>query len=257
MSSTGNVKDGSKEKDHGKVALVTGSAKRVGASLVRALHAKGFRIIVHYRSAAAEAQALVDELNSLRTDSAKACCADFMQSDEVEKLARESVACFGRVDLLVHNASSFFPTPLAEATEAQWDELITSNAKAPYFLSKALATELAQRKGCIINLVDIYAERPMRNHSIYCMAKSALRSMTLSLARELAPDVRVNAIAPGAILWPENEDPTRQEKILAQTPLERAGSVDDLIGALLFLACDAPFITGQILTVDGGRSLNW
>jgi pteridine reductase len=249
LGSTGDVKD--------DVALVTGSAKRVGASLVRALHAKGFRVIVHYRSAAAEARILVDELNANRADSAKACCADFMQSDEVEKLARESVACFGRLDLLVHNASAFFPTPLAEATPLQWEELMTSNAKAPYFLSKALATELAQRKGSIINLVDIYAERPMRNHSIYCMAKSALRSMTLSLARELAPNVRVNAIAPGAILWPENENPTRQEKILAQTPLERAGSVEDLIGALLFLACEAPFITGQILTVDGGRSLSW
>ena len=245
------------EADCEKVALVTGSAKRVGASLVRALHAKGFRVIVHYRSALHDAESLVDELNAARPDSAKACRADFMQSDEVEKLAEESVACFGRLDLLVHNASAFFPTPLAEATETQWEELMTSNAKAPFFLSKALAGELARRKGCIINLLDIYAERPMRNHSIYCMAKAALRNMTLSLARELAPNVRVNAIAPGAILWPENEHPTRQAKILAQTPLERAGSVEDLTGALLFLACDAPFITGQILTVDGGRSLSW
>jgi pteridine reductase len=240
-----------------KVALVTGSAKRVGASLVRALHAKGFRVIVHYRSARQEADALVDELNASRADSAKSCSADFSQSKEVEKLARESLACFGRVDLLVHNASSFYPTPIDEATEDQWQEIMGSNAKAPFFLSKALASEIAKRKGSIINLVDIYAERPMRDHSIYCMAKSALRSMTLSLARELAPDVRVNAIAPGAILWPENEDPSRQEKILKQTPLQRAGSVDDLIGVLLFLACDAPFITGQIITVDGGRSLSW
>lgn len=253
-----------------KVALVTGSAKRLGKEIVQTLHQAGFRVIVHCRHSTQEAAQLCDALNAVRPESASWIQADLTDSAAYDRLAVNVIAQFGQLDLLVNNASSFYPTPLGTATLAQWDDLFGSNVKAPFFLTQALSVELSRQKGCVINLVDIHAEKPLAQHSLYCMAKAALVMMTKSLARELAPTIRVNGIAPGAILWPSAPNHsaltdmgsgttptlTEQDKasILAQIPLGHLGQPSDIAHTVLFLAT-APYITGQILAVDGGRSL--
>lgn len=242
-----------------RVALVTGSAKRIGAEVARQLHAQHFNLVLHYQHSAQEAQSLVQELNALRADSAVAIAADLNNSQQRIALAQLASAQWQRLDLLVNNASSFYPTPLASATEQDWDDLIGSNLKAPYFLAQALAPTLSDAQGCIINIADIYAEKPLRNHSIYCIAKAGNIMLTKSLAQELSPNVRVNGIAPGAILWPEQEgklSDDEKEKMLAKIPLQQRGQAQDIAKAILFFANSAPYVTGQILAVDGGRSLS-
>ncbi|WP_198411210.1 pteridine reductase [Marinimicrobium alkaliphilum] len=240
------------------VALITGSAKRLGAQTARTLHAAGYRIVLHYRHSANDAEQLAADLNRTRPDSAVALQADLNQSTDVEQLARAALAQWQRLDALINNASSFFPTPVGEATEAHWDDLINSNLKAPFFLAQALAPALRASGGTIVNMADIHADRPLSQHPIYCAAKAGNVMLTKSLARELAPEVRVNGIAPGAILWPESDaDMSEDAKqgILHKVPLGREGHPDDIARTILFLVRDAPYITGQIIAVDGGRSL--
>lgn len=251
------------DRNHHKVALVTGAAKRIGAEIARQLHNTGFNVIVHYNHSASAAQDLIDDLNSERDNSAAGIAADLNDHTQIIKLAQQSAAHWQRLDLLVNNASSFFPTPIGEASTEDWDNLINSNLKAPFFLAQALAPHLKKTHGSIINIADIYAQRPLKKHSIYSIAKAGNMMLTQSLAQELAPDVRVNGIAPGAILWPEDHykkteaqlSDENKEKMLSQIPLLQRGQVQDIARTILFLAKDAPYITGQIITVDGGRTL--
>tara|TARA_R110002126_G_scaffold15185_6_gene62494 strand:- start:4456 stop:5208 length:753 start_codon:yes stop_codon:yes gene_type:complete len=237
------------------VALVTGSAKRLGKQIVCQLHQAGYRVIIHYNQSEAEAATLAESLNMQRSASAATLQADLLNPDNIARLARQSLLCFNRLDVLVNNASSFYPTPLASATRDNWDDLMGSNVKAPYFLAQALAPALSEHNGCIINMVDIHAQQPLQDHSIYCMAKAALLMMTKSLARELAPTIRVNGIAPGAILWPSQQLAAADKaEILQQIPLQRTGTPDDIANTVLFLL-QSPYISGQIIAVDGGRSL--
>ncbi len=242
------------------VALITGGARRIGAAITRRLHQAGYRVLVHYHSSADEARELCAELNARRPDSAAGLRADLTDREAVTTLARQALQAHGQIDLLVNNASSFYPTPLDESSHPDWDELFDSNARAAWFLCQALADSLRAQQGSIINLVDINARRGMAGFGIYTMAKSALESMTRSLARELAPRVRVNAVAPGAILWPEHlEDPQEhaeaQQHILDGIPLGRLGSPEDIAACVSFLATDALYVSGQTIRVDGGRSL--
>lgn len=238
-------------------ALVTGAAARLGRAIARELH-RDHRVIVHYRSSADAAQDLVEELNRLRPDSAAALQSELGTAADCEQLAAQAADRWGGIDVLVNNASAFFPTPIGSASEAAWDQLIGSNLKAPFFLSQALAKTLARDEGCIVNMADIHAYRPMPRHPIYCAAKAGLVMLTKSLALELAPEVRVNAVAPGAILWPEQErvDDAARAKILKRIPLARTGSETDIARTLRFLVSEAPYISGQVIPVDGGRSLN-
>ncbi|WP_414430247.1 pteridine reductase [Alcanivorax sp. IL3] len=236
------------------VALITGSARRIGAEIVRTLHANGMRVIIHYRNSAQEARALADSLNSSRPDSAAILQADLDQPDQVRQLAQDAQGYFGRMDLLVNNASSFYPTPVDQADDADWDRLVHSNLRAPFILSQKLADALRQQQGCIINIVDVYAEKPLQTHTLYCMAKAGLAMMTRSLARELGPDIRVNGVSPGPILWPEAGQ-INQQAIQDATALKRCGTPQDIAQTVLWLGTQAPFVTGQILAVDGGRSL--
>jgi len=253
----------SNTKEHIKVALVTGAAKRIGAEVARQLHASGFNLIIHYNNSAEQAAALIDELNRIRENSAAGLKADLNDQSHVIRLSQESLAIWERMDLLVNNASSFYPTPIGEATNEDWENLINSNLKAPFFLVQALAPALKKSRGCVINIADIYAQRPLKNHSIYSIAKAGNVMLTKSLAQELAPEVRVNGIAPGAILWPEDDykkpgaalSGEKKEKILDQIPLQQRGQALDIAKTILFLAKDAPYITGQIIVVDGGRSI--
>jgi pteridine reductase len=239
-----------------RVALVTGAAQRLGAATARALHARGWRVLVHCRQSREKAEELAAELNVKRRDSCAVLQADLANDAEVEKLASDAKAVWSRVDALINNASAFYPTPVGSATAENWDDLFSSNARAPFFLSQALAPELRRQQGAIINMLDIHADRPLREHTLYSMAKAANASMTHSLARELAPEIRVNGIAPGAILWPsQGSNPAMQEKVLAGIPLQRLGTPDDIARTILFLLEEAPYITGQIIAVDGGRSL--
>jgi len=234
------------------VALITGSARRIGAEIVRTLHANGMRVIIHYRNSAQEARALADSLNSSRPDSAAILQADLDQPDQVRQLAQDALGYFGRMDLLVNNASSFYPTPVDQAADADWDRLVHSNLRAPFILSQKLADALRQQQGCIINIVDVYAEKPLQTHTLYCMAKAGLAMMTRSLARELGPDIRVNGVSPGPILWPEAGQ-MNQQAIQDATALKRCGSPQDISQTVLWLGTQAPFVTSQILAVDGGR----
>jgi pteridine reductase len=237
------------------VALVTGSAKRLGRAMVKRLHQHGYRVIIHCHRSLEDAEKLAVELNQQRTDSAAVISGDLTDNSNLERLAAEALQCFGRLDVLINNASTFYPTTVGEATFDDWDQLMGSNAKAPFFLSQALAPALAQQNGCIINMVDIHAERPLQEHPIYCMAKSALLMLTKSLARELAPTIRVNGIAPGAILWPTNYIADADKTmILRQIPLERLGTPDDIADTAWFLI-QSSYVNGQIIAVDGGRSL--
>jgi pteridine reductase len=237
------------------VALVTGGATRVGAAIVRTLHADGASVAIHYRSSSGHAEALQEELAALRPGSASLVQADLLEIARLPELVEQVVTAHGQLDILVNNASSFYPTPLGEATEVQWQDLMGTNAQAPFFLAQAAAEQLTMHQGAIVNLVDIHAERPHRRHPIYSMAKAANAMLVKSLARELAPEVRVNGVAPGAILWPENffEDEDRLA-VLARIPLGRPGTPQDIADTVRFLI-EADYMTGQILAVDGGRSV--
>lgn len=238
--------------------LVTGAARRIGRALVLALHQAGYKVVLHAHRSHQQAQAIADRLNAERADSAAVLLADLNDHHAVLELGQHAIAAFGRLDALINNASSFYPTPLADTDETQWQDLMASNLKAPYFLIQQTAAELARNRGCVINIADIFGERPMPRHSIYSMAKAANRMLTQALAQELAPDVRVNGIAPGAILWPEDDqgqeitNPAKLDLI----PLQRLGGADAICQAALYLLQQAPYTTGQILAVDGGRSLN-
>lgn len=239
-----------------KVALVTGGARRIGAAIVQALHAAGYDIALHCRESRDEADALARRLEQARPGSARVLQAELADYDRLPELVAHTVGGFGRLDALVNNASSFFPTPLGTIRPAQWDALFASNARAPLFLAQAAAPHLAHAGGAIVNLVDIHAEQPLAGHAVYAMAKAALVAMTRALAIDLAPRVRVNAIAPGAILWPEHdEDPARREELLARTPLARTGTAEEVAEAVRWLLQDAGFVTGQVMRLDGGRGL--
>ena len=243
----------------GKVALVTGGARRVGAEILRTLHAAGADVLVHHHTSAQEAAALVAALEQKRADSAHAVALDLLDTPRLPSLIEAAQRRFGRLDILVNNASTFYPTPVGEITEAHWDDLLGSNLKAPLFLSQAAAPALRATQGLILNIVDIHGLRPLRHHPVYGVAKAGLIMLTRSLARELGPEVRVNAIAPGPVMWPADgrADPALQEKIVSRTLLQRSGSAADIARTALFFAADAPFITGQIMPVDGGRSVAW
>ncbi len=242
---------------NGQSALITGGARRIGAAISRHLHAAGMNLSLHYHRSATEAQALAAELNAQRPASVQLLSADLRHTAGLAAVVHNSLDRWGRLDVLINNASSFYPTPLAEATEAQWDDLLASNLKAPFFLAQAAAPALRQYGGSLINLVDIHAERPRSGHPIYSAAKAGLVTLTRALALELQPAVRVNAIAPGAILWAENADsPATQQAILDRIPLGRRGDPDDIARAVVFLIRDGTYINGQVLAVDGGRSVS-
>ncbi|MBC7989413.1 MAG: pteridine reductase [Luteimonas sp.] len=238
------------------VALVTGAARRLGAAIARRLHADGHDLALHYRTSAAEMQALAAELETQRAGSVLTLQADLAEFDRLPELVAQTVGRYGRLDALVNNASTFQPTTLGDTTPAQWDALFASNARAPFFLAQAAAPHLKATRGAIVNLTDIYADRPLRGHAVYCMAKAALVMATKSLALELAPDVRVNAIAPGAILWAEHDDAdAKQKAMLARTPLARTGTPQEIAEAVRWLLREATYTTGQVLRLDGGRLL--
>lgn len=240
------------------VALITGAARRIGAAIARTLHAQGANVAIHYRGSAEEAADLTDELNSQRADSAASFAADLTDMAGLNRLVEEVTAWHNRLDILVNNASSFYPTPVGEITEDQWDDLIGTNLKAPLFLSQAALPALREARGVIINIVDVHSQRPLRDHTVYGPSKAGLAMLTRSLAKDLAPEVRVNGVSPGAILWPENGmSGATKDAILEQVPLGRPGTPNDVANAVLFLARDADYVTGQIIAIDGGRSVGW
>lgn len=242
----------------GKAVLVTGAARRVGAAVVRALHAAGANVIVHFRSSAEPAAELARELNDARADSARLAECDLLDIDQFPGLVAAATEAFGRLDILINNASTFYPTPLGDITEIDWNDLIGTNLKAPLFLSQAAAAALRINDGLILNIADIHGMRPLGRHPVYSVAKAGLIMLTRSLAREMGPQVRVNAIAPGPVMWPEDGMDTHlKETIIDKTVLKRPGSTDDVARAALFFATEAPYVTGQVLAVDGGRSVGW
>ncbi len=240
------------------VALVTGAAKRVGAVIACRLHAAGYDLVLHHRRATIEAGLLANELEAIRPASVLVLRAELGDIDRLPELVEKTIGRFGRLDALVNNASAFYPTPIGSVLSSQWDELFASNARAPFFLAQAAAPHLKLAQGAIVNLLDIYAERPLRDHAVYCMAKAAQATMTLALARELAPEIRVNGVAPGAVLWPEaGKSQAEKQAQIERTPLQRAGTPEDVADAVRWLLQDARYTTGQIIRVDGGRSLTW
>ena len=242
----------------GKVVLVTGAARRIGAAIVTRLHENGARVAIHYRGSAAEADALAKRLNTARPQSAATFQADLLDTARLAPLVDDVVAWGGRLDGLVNNASAFYPTPVGTITEDHWTDLVGSNLKAPLFLSQAAVPHLRLHQGAIVNLVDIHAQRPLRNHPVYGPAKAGLAMLTRALAKDLAPAIRVNGVSPGAILWPEEGmSDSAQQTILRQVPLERPGDPADIAGCVLYLLRDATYVTGQIIAVDGGRSIGW
>src|SRR5262252_3753988 len=242
----------------GKVVLVTGGAKRVGAAIARRLHREGANLMLHYRGSEREAKALRAELTAARADSVALVQADLLDVQGLPEIVRNTVGRFERLDALVNNASSFFPTPVGEMTAASWDSLVGANLRAPLFLSQAAAPHLKKTGGAIVNITDIHAERPLKSYVIYSIAKTGLVGLTRSLARELAPEVRVNGVAPGAIVWPEDGswDDLMRQRIVSHTLLKRTGEPDDIARAVYYLIAEAPYVTGQIIAVDGGRSIN-
>jgi pteridine reductase len=239
--------------------LVTGAARRIGASIARALHAAGANVVLHCHRSRTEAEGLRDELNALRVGSCAVVQADLLDLAGLPALVEQSVQAFGRLDALVNNASSFYPTPFGGIGEGEWDDLVGSNLRAPLFLSQAAAPWLREARGAIVNLVDIHAERPLKDFVVYSVAKAGLAGLTRALALELGPEVRVNGVAPGAIVWPDGDQhfaPAEKGRITEQTPLKRIGSPEDVAGAVKYLLFDAPFVTGQILAVDGGRGIH-
>ena len=243
---------------NGKVALITGAARRIGASIAARLHEAGANVAIHYRNSAGDADALAARLNAVRADSAATFQADLGATSSLPDLVVAVTRWGGGMDILVNNASSFYPTPLGEITADHWHDLVGSNLKAPLFLSQAALAELRKSRGVIVNMIDIHALRPLKNHPVYGLAKAGLAMLTRSLAKDLAPEIRVNGIAPGAILWPEEEmTDTMKQSILKQVPLGRAGDPDDIAGCVLYLVRDATYVTGQVIAVDGGRSVGW
>jgi pteridine reductase len=239
-----------------KVVLITGAAKRIGAACVQSLHAEGFNVVLHYHASDSLARELMEQLNAVRSNSVVLVKADLSQLDEVLRLAEEAEKVWGGLNALVNNASLFAADTVGQVSEAHWDGLMATNLKAPFFLSQALAPALSKRTGCIVNIADIHAERGLPGYCTYSIAKAGLVAMTKALAKELAPNIRVNAVSPGAILWPENaENEAGQAEILQKVPLQRCGTVDDIAKAVRFLVCEADYMTGQVLTVDGGRLL--
>ncbi len=242
-----------------KVVLITGGAKRVGAAICRMLHAEGAKLMVHYRSSAFEARALQTELNLSRPDSVKIIQADLLDIEALPTLVSKTVKHFGKIDVLINNASSYYSTELGQINEENWLDLMGSNLKAPLFLSQAAAPALRQTNGCIVNITDMHIERPKKGYIVYSVSKAGLVTLTKSLAHELSPDVRVNAVAPGPVLWPDDNpqfDEVYRQRVISQTLLKRIGEGNDVAKAVKFLIADAPFITGHVLAVDGGRSLN-
>lgn len=237
------------------VVLITGAARRIGAAMARHFHHNGYAVVISYRHSGDEAKALVDELNAQRRNSAMALPLDLQAIATIEPFAETACQCFGRIDVLINNASCFYPTPVGQINEAQWDAVISSNVKAAFFLTQALTPALNKHQGSVINLVDIYAEKPLKDYPLYSISKAAIAMLTRSLALELAPDIRVNGISPGAILWPENSNPAWESALLEKIPMHKTGTASDIAETALFLA-HTPYITGQIIAVDGGRSLN-
>lgn len=241
--------------DSGPVALITGAAKRIGAAMATRLHSEGFRVIIHYGHSKDNAHTLAQKLNDIRPESATCLQANLCDSEDVEALSENAINVWGQLDVLVNNASSFYPTPVGSISEEDWLSLVGSNVKGPLFLSQALAPALRKAKGCIVNMVDMHIDRPLPKHSVYLLAKSGLASLTQSLAIDLAPDIRVNGIGPGAILWPEREmEDDEKEKLLSSIPLGELGKPENIAETLSFLI-SASYVTGQIIFVDGGRSL--
>ncbi len=246
------------QDDTGRVAVVTGGARRIGRAIARHLHRRGFDIALHYRGSLDSAQVLAGELRAERGDSCTLFQADLEDTEQVASLARDIINQFGNVDLLVNNASGFTPTPIETCSPQAFDSMLNANLRGPYFLVQGLLPALQPGGGCIVNLLDVHADRPLRDYNAYCAAKAGLASLTRSLALELAPGIRVNGVAPGAILWPEDEgsyDEAMRRKTIEMTPLQRLGDPDDIAATVAFLACDAPFVTGQVIAVDGGRGL--
>ena len=239
----------------GKVVLITGGAKRVGAATCRRLHAAGAQLMLHYRESAGEARLLQAELNHQRKDSVALIQADLLDLAKLQSLIDQTVQTFGKLDALINNASSFFPTPVGEITAENWDDLIGTNLRAPLFIAQAAAPALKKTQGAIVNITDIHAERPLKNYVVYSVAKAGLVGLTRSLARELAPEVRVNAVAPGPILWPDDEsfDELSRQRVISNTPLKREGTPDDIAKAVHFLLFEATYVTGETINVDGGR----
>ena len=243
----------------GGAVLITGAARRIGAAIARELHRAGGRVVLHCRSSRADAEKLAAELNGARAASAVVVQADLLDLDALPRMVEDAVRAFGRLDGLVNNASSFHATPFGSIGPEQWKDLMGSNLRAPMFLAQAAAPHLRNARGAIVNIIDIHAERPLKDYAVYSIAKSGLAGLTRSLALELGPHVRVNGVAPGAIVWPdsgEHFDAGEKSRILAQTPLGRIGEPADVAGAVKYLLFDAPFVTGQVLAVDGGRSLH-
>ena len=242
-----------------QVILITGGAKRVGAAICRALHANGANLMIHYRSSANEARALQAELNLQRANSVAIIQADLLHVAGLANLIAETVRQFGKLNVLINNASSYYPSEIGHIDEAKWHDLMGSNLKAPLFLSQAAAPELRKNHGCIVNITDMHVERPKKGYVVYSVAKAGLVTLTKSLAHELSPEVRVNAVAPGPVQWPDNNpqfDEVYRQRVINQTLLKRVGEPEDIAKAVKFLIYDAPFITGHVLAVDGGRSLN-
>jgi pteridine reductase len=254
------MKDYMKKKSlKGCWSLITGGSKRIGEDIARGLHQEGSNVIIHYMSSKKNADDLVGSLNSIRSESAICIQANLKNNKDIELLIEETISKTGRLDVLINNASSFYPTPLETINEEQWEDLISTNLKAPLFLSKAALPYLNENEGVIINIVDIHSNRPLKNHPIYGPAKAGLAMLTKSLAKDLAPKIRVNGVSPGAILWPQKDDLSEKikDKIIKQTALRKAGKPSDITSAVIFLVKDSPYITGQIIAVDGGRSIGW
>ena len=242
-----------------KIVLITGGAKRVGASICRLLHANGANLMIHYKNSLKEARALQAELNLQRPNSVAIIQGDLLNLSILPSLIQETIKHFGKLDVLINNASSYYPTEIGNIYEEQWQDLMGPNLKAPLFLSQAAAVELKKQQGCIINITDMHVERPKKGYIVYSVAKAGLVTLTKSLAHELSPEVRVNAVAPGPVMWPEDNpqfDELYRQRVISQTLLKRIGEPNDIAKAVKFLIQDAPFITGQIIAVDGGRSLN-
>jgi pteridine reductase len=242
----------------GKAVLITGGAKRVGAAICRRVHAAGANLMLHYRASAGEARLLQAELNHIRANSVALIQADLLDIGKLSSIVEQTLQTFGRLDGLVNNASSFFPTPIGEITTEAWNDLMGTNVQAPLFLAQAAAPALRKAQGAIVNIADIHADRPLKNYVVYSVAKAALVGLTRSLARELAPEVRVNAVAPGPVLWPDDAsfDELSRQRIISHTPLKREGTPEDIAGAVYFLLAEAPYVTGETINVDGGRHVS-
>lgn len=238
------------------VVLITGGAKRIGNCVAHKLHANNYNVMVHYRSSSSAASELANELNAIRPESAALVQGDLLDINVIPNVIDSTVETFGRIDVLINNASTFYPTPIELVEEEFWNDLVGSNLKVPTFMSKYATKHLREHKGCIINIIDVYAQRPLADHPVYCSAKAGLEMLTKSLARDLAPDIRVNGISPGAILWPANKDSEPDlDKVIQNIPMQRMGDPNDIANAALFLIENADYITGQTITVDGGRSV--